>query len=577
MYIPAFFSTAANGCPNGYNAYELQHYSIENLNTGARGRQVTNWNKYTNQVVGENYQGLGDWDYAELGNGSTIGVDALRRPYPSLGAAEFPNFGTTGFDILAQYYITGSGGENIVYCYDCTRKYRWTFGSKAGLPAPWQQFATPLGIRVLTNPTGSITNTAHYTITTLNFDYTQTDTVVGYGPLWQYDPQNAAAYYIISREDITPQYYGIQNCATSSLTASISLSGSVTLNVGDVFKSSTSTLSGSCWSVTSSFQSGAFTPNISNVVTSSLFASCDVCEQKYNIVNCQTSESYVAKFSGSVPSIGTVFSSYSLGNGCYTLSSLASANSNVNYINLATSSAYIDCPTCIAALPSSSFVSGANVIYDFGNITSYPGSGSTVFDISGYGINGSLINNPTWSSTNGGQLSLSTGSAQYIEFNTALSSSFTTMAIIKCKQSTWTNLNNGYSGFPCIKATNGVVVTGEVSNVKDVIPIMYYGGTTVIPSGTTIIPASIDTWRAYTFTTNGTNSHIMYLDNNISGSNTNTYTRGNGTVSGALIGHDPEQGAAGYLNGYVMGYLQYNRQLTQAEIDQNFAVFSSRF
>ncbi len=263
---------------------------------------------------------------------------------------------------------------------------------------------------------------------------------------------------------------------------------------------------------------------------------------------------------------------------CWTVSNLTSSLAvSVALTNVNVSASFGTCYTCISGSITHSFVSGANVIYDFGNPASYPGSGNTVFDISGYGINGSLINNPTWSSTNGGQLSLSTGSAQYIEFNTALSSSFTTMAIIKCKQSTWTNLNNGYSGFPCIKATNGVVVTGEVSNVKDVIPIMYYGGTPVIPSGTTIIPASIDTWRAYTFTTNGTNSHIMYLDNNISGSNTNTYTRGNGTVSGALIGHDPEQGAAGYLNGYVMGYLQYNRQLTQAEIDQNFAVFSSRF
>ena len=351
MYIPAFFSTAANGCPSGYNSYELEHYTITNNNSGARGRLVTNYNKYTNEVTGANFIGLGDWSSFELGNGGSSGIDALRRPYPSLGAPEVPIFGRN-FSITADYYVTGSNGQPITYCYDCTRKYRWTFGSKAGLPAPWQSLANPLGIRVLTNPTGNITNTADYTITTLNFDYTQTGSVEGYGPLWQYDPVSDSAYYIISREDITPTYYNIQNCATSSISASISATSS--LSVGNTFKTNFAGLSGSCWNILNSFQSSVFTPSYTDITISQSFADCTTCldttAAKYNIINCQTSASYVATFDSNVL-IGTTFK---INNpfSCFTIQSLASYTSSVDYTTITTSSAFVDCATCLTTSAS---------------------------------------------------------------------------------------------------------------------------------------------------------------------------------------------------------------------------------
>ncbi len=51
--------------------------------------------------------------------------------------------------------------------------------------------------------------------------------------------------------------------------------------------------------------------------------------------------------------------------------------------------------------------------YDFSNHNSYPGSGNTVYDIVG-GHDGTLYNSPTYSSNNGGYLSLS-GSNDYIQ------------------------------------------------------------------------------------------------------------------------------------------------------------------
>lgn len=259
---------------------------------------------------------------------------------------------------------------------------------------------------------------------------------------------------------------------------------------------------------------------------------------------------------------------------CWTVNS-SSLVISPSFTNVSVSGSFSNCPDCVNA--TSSFVTGAAVIWDFGNYLSYAGTGNTVYDLSGNNITGSLINGPTWSSTNGGQLSLNSGSQQYISFTTALSASCTTMAIIKAKETNWSNFNNAYSGFPFFEQGNGgLVITPEVPNTKQVIAIVYAGG--LAATLCSVTPSTIDTWRTYSFTTNGTNSHILYLDTDVSSSNAVLRPRSDSPTGSAYIGRDPNQAAnRGYLNGYVMGYLQYNRQLTKAEIDQNIAVFSSRF
>jgi hypothetical protein len=390
MYIPAFFSTAPNGCPNGFNGYTLVNYGYTNLNTGPRGKQITNWNEYTNEVRGENYLGSGSYSSAELTNGATVVFNALKPP---TGVnITYPNFGSQG-NITLNYNVTGSNGQDITYCYDCTRKYRWTFGSKAGLAAPWPEFSNPLTIAVLSSPNGNINSNGAYATTNLDFDYTQTATIEGYGPLWQWEAGgsgNEPAYYIISREDITPTYYYVQNCATSSVTASIALASGISLGIGQVFKSSTSTLSGSCWSVSSSFQTASgFTPTYSNVTTASTYTTCDDCgntllPKKYTISTCDSSSSYVVTFTGSYePATGTTFSTTTIGleNKCLTVSGLAYWTSSVNYSNVTSSVLYTNCSECEAykLLVTQSLFSYVDVSQTF----SYPGSGSTIYDIRG--------------------------------------------------------------------------------------------------------------------------------------------------------------------------------------------------
>jgi hypothetical protein len=66
--------------------------------------------------------------------------------------------------------------------------------------------------------------------------------------------------------------------------------------------------------------------------------------------------------------------------------------------------------------PTSSIVNqGLSVYYDFSNPNSYPGSGTTVYDLSGYGNNGILTNGPTFSTDSGGALVFD-GVDDYVQF-----------------------------------------------------------------------------------------------------------------------------------------------------------------
>jgi len=67
-------------------------------------------------------------------------------------------------------------------------------------------------------------------------------------------------------------------------------------------------------------------------------------------------------------------------------------------------------------LPTSSIVNqGLSVYYDFSNPNSYPGSGTTIYDLSGYNNNGTLINGTSYSTTNGGALVFD-GVDDYVQF-----------------------------------------------------------------------------------------------------------------------------------------------------------------
>lgn len=224
-------------------------------------------------------------------------------------------------------------------------------------------------------------------------------------------------------------------------------------------------------------------------------------------------------------------------------------------------------------------VSGYKVYFDFGNTASYSGTGTGVANLGsgGSAMNGTLVNSPTFSSSNGGIMTFAKASSQYLQFNTALSASFTTMCIISHDGSdtSWGTSTNDYNGFPNIRGDNGVIVTPNIDGNTQVLAIIWAGSSASVPSDNFIYPSNIGVFNSYAYTSNGSNSHKMYLNDDAPATSTTTYTRGNSGTITSYIGRDQPNG--GYLNGKMMAYLQYDTVLTSEEIAQNYSVFSSRF
>ena len=58
---------------------------------------------------------------------------------------------------------------------------------------------------------------------------------------------------------------------------------------------------------------------------------------------------------------------------------------------------------------------GLKVCLDAADLNSYPGSGTTWYDLSGNGYNGTMTNGPTFDSDGGGCLSFTAGSTHYVD------------------------------------------------------------------------------------------------------------------------------------------------------------------
>jgi hypothetical protein len=89
-----------------------------------------------------------------------------------------------------------------------------------------------------------------------------------------------------------------------------------------------------------------------------------------------------------------------------------------------------------AAPPAPNYVAGASLIYDFGYAGSYPGSGTSVYDVSGNsGPTATFVGSPTFNSgTKGGSLSVS--STNYLSYSGSFPTAYTVQAYYKLTSNT---------------------------------------------------------------------------------------------------------------------------------------------
>ena len=194
----------------------------------------------------------------------------------------------------------------------------------------------------------------------------------------------------------------------------------------------------------------------------------------------------------------------------------------------------------------------------------YSGSGTTWTDLTGNGFNATLVNSPTYSTSDGGYFTFTPASTQYA---TVSGSPLNTTAYTK---SVWCRFN--------ATADNNLVSNSDGGH------FMFTGGTSKLYCGhsnwtgfPTTYPStaniSNNTWYNFTLTFDTTNGMALYIN----GSLDSTYTAQKTAPSGGGVNLGSYAAGGNLLNGRIAKVLIYNRVLTTSEILQNHNDSKARF
>ena len=209
--------------------------------------------------------------------------------------------------------------------------------------------------------------------------------------------------------------------------------------------------------------------------------------------------------------------------------------------------------------PAGPVTNGLLLYWDAGNLDSYPGTGTTIYDLSGNGNNGTLYNGVGFNQANGGVLTFD-GVDDYVRsYNPNLST--TTSTVMGAAR---------YSGATrgrMINSTDVNWLMGHWSNSTE----NYYAAGWVSSVGT---GTSDTNWRIYAALGNQpSDAWSLYVNNTV----TATSTGGVSGPDGISIGAQTYSSFQEFSTGNFSFVLVYNRVLTAAEMTQNYNYFKGRF
>jgi hypothetical protein len=218
--------------------------------------------------------------------------------------------------------------------------------------------------------------------------------------------------------------------------------------------------------------------------------------------------------------------------------------------------------------------SGLVLELDAGNIKSYPTTGTTWFDKSGNGYNGTLTNGPTFNTGSGGSIVFD-GTNDYVQttYSTDLLTGYTLSA--------WFNPFSLSLNGPIIFKTDSVAISPNFGNItrlyintSGVLDFFWTNSTQFYQASTTL--PSANTWyNAVGIYSSANNSISLYLNGILKSTTT---TSGTTIVANQpyLIGRtDPTNNQ--YYKGNISLAQIYNRALSATEIQQNFNATRNRF
>jgi len=215
--------------------------------------------------------------------------------------------------------------------------------------------------------------------------------------------------------------------------------------------------------------------------------------------------------------------------------------------------------------PAGPVTNGLLLYWDAGNLDSYPGTGTTIYDLSGNGNNGTLYNGVGYNQVNGGVLTFD-GVDDYVVGGPNLAATnYTVMGAGRYVSIPYVGPPYGAGRLISANSTNWLLGLwgGSTEN--------YYaeGWVSSVAAGT-----SNTSWRIWTGTGNiSGDSYSVYVNNSLTaGPNTGGSAGPNGFSIGRYA-----PGGDEYSNSNLGFLLAYNRVLTVDEMTQNYNYFKGRF
>jgi hypothetical protein len=225
-----------------------------------------------------------------------------------------------------------------------------------------------------------------------------------------------------------------------------------------------------------------------------------------------------------------------------------------------------------AAAPAPNYVAGASLIYDFGYAASYPGTGTSVYDVSGNsGPTATFVGSPTYSSATKGGI-LTTNSSNYISYSGQFPAAYTVQAYYKITSGT----SPAYPAIGGQANNNGMILaidTGWPSNSG--VYQVYYGGAAGTSGGNAYNDANAGTniQNIFTFfsgTNDSTNNSQYYV-------NTTSVSSQNNGINRTLFTPTNQTVKIGYEgSGQLVAWLVYPSVLSSGDITQNYNIFNAR-
>jgi hypothetical protein len=222
-----------------------------------------------------------------------------------------------------------------------------------------------------------------------------------------------------------------------------------------------------------------------------------------------------------------------------------------------------------AGINQSSIVSnGLKLNLDASNPGSYSGTGNTWYDLSGNNKHGTLMNSPTYDAASGSIVT--NGTNQYIaipEISTSITNITMQAWVYVNLNTTGTFIKNGSNGGGYSIGIGNNAFDQSGSNV-----VMLFSGRRWISTGTNFGTAG---WKLITMVLDGSSVPKAYVNGTLIGSYPDATKNPIAPIGTLNLGANVGDGNI-YYNGKFAAAYFYNRELSLAEIQQNYNAFATK-